>query len=66
VKQLMAEHGTELLKGAVGTMAALLSVLTSFQENVEHMARVGALVGGMIVSALTAISIVRGWKKRRK
>jgi hypothetical protein len=66
VKQLFAEHGTELLKGSVGTMASVLGVLTSFQENVEHAMRVGALAAGMIVSILTAVSIVRGWKKKRK
>jgi high-affinity Fe2+/Pb2+ permease len=47
-------------------MASILGVLTSFQENVEHAMRVGALAAGMIVSILTAVSIVRGWKKKRK
>lgn len=55
-----------MLKGMVGVMASALSVLTSFQENMEHVMRMGALAAGMIVSSLTAISIVRGWKKRRK
>jgi hypothetical protein len=62
----MQDHGCELLKGAVGTMASVLSVLTSLQENIEHVFRVSALFGGMVVSFLTAVSIVRGWSKKRK
>jgi hypothetical protein len=66
VKNFISEHGCEVLKGLVGVMASMLSVLTSFQENVEHFMRLGVLSTGMIVSSLTAISIVRGWKKKRK
>jgi hypothetical protein len=66
MKQLFADHGTDLLKGAVGIMASVLSVLTSFQENVEYYMRVGALAAGMLVSALTAVSIIRGWNKKQK
>ena len=66
MKALFADHGCELLKGTVGIMASVLSVLTSFQENVEHYMRVGALAMGMIVSTATLVSIVRGWKKKRR
>ncbi len=66
MKQLMTDHGCELLKGAVGTMASVLGVLTSFQENVEHVMRVASLGGGFVVALLTAVSIVRGWSKKRK
>lgn len=66
MKTLFADHGCELLKGTVGIMASVLSVLTSFQENIEHYMRLGALAMGMIVSAATLISIVRGWKKKRR
>jgi len=66
MKQLFADHGIDLLKGGVGIMASVLSVLTSFQENVEYYMRVGALAAGMLVSALTAVSIIRGWNKKQK
>ena len=65
MKNLIENHGCELLKGLVGTMASLLSVLTSMQENVEHVMRVASLAGGCVVAALTAISIVRGWSKKK-
>ena len=66
MKSMMHDHGCELLKGLVGVMASTLSVLTSFQENIEHYMRVGALGLGMIVSSVTIVSIVRGWKKRKR
>lgn len=66
MKTIFADHGTEMLKGAVGVMASVLSVLTSFQENVEFYMRLGALTCGMIVSAATFVSIVRGWNKKRR
>jgi hypothetical protein len=53
------------MKGAVGVLASTLSVLTSLQENVEHIARVASLVGGFTVAVLTSVSIVRGWRKRK-
>ena len=53
------------MKGAIGVLASTLSVLTSLQENVEHVARVASLVGGFVVAVLTAISIVRGWGKKK-
>jgi hypothetical protein len=34
------------------------------QEQVEHVMRCISLGVGMIVGILTAISIVRGWKKK--
>ena len=66
MRALIHDHGCELIKGLVGVLASSLSVLTSLQENVEHIARVGALLGGMTVSILTGISIIRGWRKKRK
>lgn len=60
----MHNHGTELLKGAVGTMASLLGVLTSMQEQVEHAMRCVSLGVGMFVGVLTAVSIIRGWRKK--
>ena len=53
------------MKGAIGVLASTLSVLTSMQENVEHVARVASLAGGFVVAVLTAISIVRGWGKKK-
>jgi len=66
MRNLIENHGCELMKGAVGVMASTLSVLTSFQENVEHFMRVGALAMGMLVSTATTISIVRGWNKKKR
>lgn len=65
MRTLIHDHGTELLKGAVGVGASLLSVLTSMQESIEYYLRCGALVLGMVVSTVTLISIVRGWKKKK-
>lgn len=64
MKELFQNHGTELLKGSVGTMASLLGLLTSMQEQVEHAMRCVSLGVGMLVGILTAISIIRGWKKK--
>jgi hypothetical protein len=64
LKTLMQDHGGELLKGALGVASTALGVLTSFQENVEHLMRCVSLGVGMMVGILTAISIVRGWKKK--
>ena len=65
MKTLLHDHGMEILKGAIGLAARILGVLTSLQESVEYFMRLGALTAGMVVSILTAISIVRGWKKKR-
>ena len=65
MKHLIEHHGCELMKGAIGVMASTLSILTSLQENVEHAARVASLLGGFLVAILTAISIVRGWRKKK-
>lgn len=64
MKDLFHNHGTEILKGAVGLMAPVLGVLTSFQESVEYAFRLASLGGGFLVAILTAVSIVRGWKKK--
>lgn len=63
-KHLFHDHGTDLLKGLGGTGATALSVLTSLQENVEHAMRCFSLGIGALVGILTAVSIVRGWKKK--
>lgn len=65
MKHLIEHHGCELMKGAIGILASTLSVLTSMQENVEHVARVLSLAGGFLVAVLTAVSIVRGWRKKK-
>ena len=64
MKTLIHDHGMEIMKGAVGLMAPVLGVLTSLQEGIEYYMRLGALAGGMAVSLLTAVSIVRGWSKK--
>ena len=46
-------------KGIVGTVAPLLGVLTSRQEEVLWILRVGSLVVGILVGILTLISLVR-------
>tara|TARA_R110000868_G_scaffold82398_2_gene232723 strand:- start:689 stop:877 length:189 start_codon:yes stop_codon:yes gene_type:complete len=61
----MSETGCEVLKGAVGVMASVLSVLTSFQENIEYYLRLSALALGMLVSIVTIISIIRGWGAKK-
>jgi hypothetical protein len=58
------DHGIELVKGGVGILASLAGVLTSLQENIEYAMRLSSLGIGMIVGILTAISIVKGWKKK--
>lgn len=63
-KHLLHDHGADLLKGLGGTGATALGVLTSFQESVEHVMRCVSLGIGTLVGILTAISIVRGWKKK--
>ena len=64
MKTLMHDHGNELLKGALGVCSTMLGVLTSVQENVEYFMRCASLGIGMTVGLLTAISIVRGWRKK--
>lgn len=63
-KHLFHDHGVDLLKGIGGTGATALGVLTSMQEQVEHVMRCVSLGIGTLVGILTAISIVRGWKKK--
>jgi hypothetical protein len=60
----MHQHGCELLKGALGVSSTLLGVLTSLQEGVEYFMRCASLGVGITVGLLTAVSIVRGWKKK--
>ena len=64
MRHLFNDHGAELGKGALGVSASVLSVLTSMQEQVEFVMRCISLGVGMLVGILTAISIVRGWKKK--
>jgi hypothetical protein len=46
-------------KGIVGTATPILAVLTSFQEQVEWYLRVAGLIGALIVSILTIVSLLR-------
>lgn len=64
MKDFAEHHGTEICKGMVGIASTVLGVLTSMQEQVEHVMRCISLGIGMLVGILTAISIVRGWKKK--
>jgi len=64
MRNLINDHGCELLKGALGVSSTLLGVLTSLQENFEYIMRCTSLFVGMTVGILTGISIVRGWKKK--
>jgi hypothetical protein len=61
---LLNHHGCELVKGGVGILASLAGVLTSLQENIEYAMRLSSLAIGMVVGILTAVSIVKGWKKK--
>lgn len=58
------DHVSEVLKGIIGVMSSLLGVLTSLQEQLEYFMRIGSLAFGMVVAILTAISIVRSWRKK--
>ena len=60
----MHDHGSELVKGLLGVGSTMLGVLTSLQESVEYLLRCTSLFIGMTVGVLTAISIVRGWRKK--
>lgn len=51
------------VKGIVGTVAPLLAVINSFQEQVEWYLRVTGLVAALVVSVLTIISF---FKKKNK
>lgn len=64
MKEFVDHHGTELTKGAIGVASTVLGVLTSMQEQVEHVMRCVSLGIGMLVGVLTAVSIIRGWKKK--
>ncbi len=64
MRDFVAHHGVEMAKGTLGVSSTVLGVLTSMQENVEHAMRCVSLGVGMLVGVLTAISIVRGWKKK--
>jgi len=64
VKDFAEHHGAEVCKGLVGVGSTVLGVLTSMQEQVEHVMRCVSLGIGMLVGILTAISIVRGWKRK--
>lgn len=60
----MHDHGPELVKGVIGMGSSVLAILTSLQEKVEHTLRCTSLLVGIAVGVLTAISIIKGWKKR--
>lgn len=51
-----------MVKGIVGTVAPLLAVINSFQEQIEWYLRIAGLVGALIVSVLTICSF---FKKRK-
>ena len=64
MRTLIHDHGSELVKGLLGVGSTMLGVLTSLQESVEYLLRCTSLFIGMTVGVLTAISIVRGWRKK--
>ena len=64
MRHFVENHGAEICKGFFGISSTVLGVLTSMQEQVEHVMRCVSLAVGMLVGILTAISIVRGWKKK--
>ena len=60
----LSDHACDIFKGAIGVLSSVLGVLTSLQEQLEYYMRIASLSFGMIVAILTAISIVRGWRKK--
>ena len=64
MRDFTENHGAEVFKGILGVSSTVLGVLTSMQEQVQHVMRCISLGVGMLVGILTAISIVRGWKKK--
>ena len=64
MKNLIENHGVEILKGTVGILSTVVGLLTSMQEEVEYLMRCTSLGIGMSVGVLTGISIVRGWRKK--
>jgi len=64
MRNLIENHGIEILKGTVGMLSTVVGLLTSMQEEVEYLMRCTSLFVGMTVGILTGISIVRGWKKK--
>lgn len=45
-----------------GTVAPLVAVVTSYQEQVEYSMRIASMVLGMLASAIYIISLIRKMK----
>lgn len=49
----------EMLPSAIGTIAPILGVITSFQEQIEYWLRVSSLVVGVIVGLLSMWQLIK-------
>lgn len=61
--KLLHEHAADISKALVSTGISAVAVISSFQEQLESWLRICSLVGAIIVSVLTVVSIVRKARK---
>ena len=52
------------LRGLVGTVSPLLGVVTSLQEQIEWHLRIASLVVGLMVGALSMMTMIRKLRGR--
>jgi hypothetical protein len=55
---------SDAAKAAGAVLVNTLALITSFQQHLEWTLRCLSLAGGFVVACLTAVSIVRGWRKK--
>jgi hypothetical protein len=55
-----------IAKGWLGIAAPMLGILTSFMQDVEWVLRVVALIAGIVVSVLSAASILKNLYGKKK
>lgn len=58
---MTAESGRDCLHGIVGTVAPVLGVITSFQEQLEWGLRMTSLGIGIVVGLLSLWKLIKSW-----
>lgn len=56
----------DMKKGAAAILASAASIGASTLESIEVWLRIAGLLGGLVVTSLTAISLWRGMRKKSK
>lgn len=61
--RFLQDHAADFLKGLASSVISVFALVSSFQQELEAWLRITSLMLAIVVSLLTAVSIVRSLNK---